>query len=150
MSGDLKHPSKAIPKGTLYGLGLTFVFYTVVILSMAATITRESFINNTNVIQLTNISGVVILLGEFATSSFSVLMGVIGSAKLLQALARDHLLPGLSIFGQGTAKSDDPTYAIMITYLLAQLTMLADINQIASFVTMTVRYFPDARCASLV
>ncbi|OAG00517.1 uncharacterized protein CC84DRAFT_307913 [Paraphaeosphaeria sporulosa] len=137
MSGDLKHPSKAIPKGTLYGLGLTFVFYTVVILAMAASITRESFIYNTNVIQLTNISGVVILLGEFATSSFSVLMGVIGSAKLLQALARDHLLPGLSIFGQGTAKSDDPTYAIMITYLLAQLTMLSDINQIASFVTMT-------------
>ncbi|KAL5393651.1 hypothetical protein PMIN02_005697 [Paraphaeosphaeria minitans] len=137
MSGDLKHPSKAIPKGTLYGLGLTFVFYTVVILAMAASITRESFINNTNIIQLTNISGVVILLGEFATSSFSVLMGVIGSAKLLQALARDHLLPGLSIFGQGTAKYDDPTYAIMITYLLAQLTMLSDINQIASFVTMT-------------
>lgn len=114
------------------------MFYTVVILAMAASITRESFINNTNIIQLTNISGIVILLGEFATSSFSVLMGVIGSAKLLQALARDHLLPGLSVFGQGTAKSDDPTYAIMITYLLAQLTMLSDINQIASFVTMTV------------
>ncbi|KAF2441049.1 hypothetical protein P171DRAFT_366687 [Karstenula rhodostoma CBS 690.94] len=137
MSGDLERPSTAIPKGTLYGLGLTFVSYTVVILAMAASITRESFINNTNVIQLTNISGAVILLGEFATSSFSVLMGVIGSAKLLQALARDHLLPGLSVFGQGTANSDDPTYAIMITYLLAQLTMLSDINQIASFVTMT-------------
>jgi potassium/chloride transporter 9 len=64
-------------------------------------------------------------------------MGVIGSAKLLQALARDHLLPGLSVFGQGTEKSDDPTYAIVITYILAQLTMLSDINQIASFITMT-------------
>lgn len=149
MSGDLKHPSKAIPKGTLYGLGLTFVFYTVVILSMAATISRESFLNNTNVIQLTNVSGVVILLGEFSTAAFSVLMGVIGSAKLLQALARDHLLPGLSIFGQGTAKSDDPTYAIIITYLLAQLTMLADINQIASFVTMTVRYLCVKRLHTL-
>lgn len=114
------------------------MFYAVVILAMAASITRESFINNTNIIQLTNISGVIILLGEFATSSFSVLMGVTGSAKLLQALARDHLLPGLSIFGQGTSKSDDPTYAIIITYMLAQLTMLSDINQIASFVTMTV------------
>lgn len=141
MSGDLKHPSKAIPKGTLYGLGLTFIFYVVVILSMAATITRESFIHNQNVIQLTNISGLVILLGEFSTSAFSVLMGVIGSAKLLQALARDHLLPGLSIFGQGTTKSDDPTFAILITYILAQLTMLSDINQIASFVTMTVCCF---------
>lgn len=64
-------------------------------------------------------------------------MGVIGSAKLLQALARDHLLPGLSVFGQGTEKSDDPIYAIIITYILSQLTMLSDINQIASFITMT-------------
>jgi potassium/chloride transporter 9 len=137
MSGDLKHPSKAIPKGTLYGLALTFFSYTIVILAMAASITRESLYSNTNVIQLTNISGIVILLGEFATSAFSVLMGVIGSAKLLQALARDSLLPGLSIFGQGTQASDDPTYAIIVTYILAQLTMLSDINQIASFITMT-------------
>ena len=137
MSGDLKHPSKAIPKGTLYGLALTFFSYTIVILAMAATITRESLYNNTNVIQLTNVSGIIILLGEFATSAFSVLMGVVGSAKLLQALARDSLLPGLSIFGQGTKDSDDPTYAIVITYILAQLTMLSDINQIASFITMT-------------
>lgn len=52
MSGDLKHPSKAIPKGTLYGLLLTFVSYTVVILAMGASITRASFYNNTNVIQV--------------------------------------------------------------------------------------------------
>lgn len=51
MSGDLKHPSKAIPKGTLYGLALTFFTYVVVILSMAATITRASFYRNVNVIQ---------------------------------------------------------------------------------------------------
>lgn len=52
MSGDLKHPSKAIPKGTLYGLLLTFVTYTLVIFSMASSITRASFYRNTNVIQL--------------------------------------------------------------------------------------------------
>ncbi|KAF2454910.1 amino acid permease-domain-containing protein [Lineolata rhizophorae] len=137
MSGDLKHPSKAIPKGTLYGLGLTFAAYTIVIFSMAASISRTSFYHNTNVIQDVNMSGAIILLGEFATSFFSSLMGVIGSAKLLQALARDDLLPGLHIFGQGTAKADEPTFAIIFTYIAAQLTMLADINQIASFVTMT-------------
>ncbi|KAF2405546.1 hypothetical protein EJ06DRAFT_552914 [Trichodelitschia bisporula] len=137
MSGDLKHPSKAIPKGTLYGLALTFVTYTLVILALAATVTRATFYNNLNVIQDVNISGGIILMGEFATSSFSVLMGVIGSAKLLQALARDDLVPGLSIFGQGTKGNDEPTYAIIITYAVTQLAMLSDINQIASFVTMT-------------
>ncbi|KAF2200816.1 hypothetical protein GQ43DRAFT_441210 [Delitschia confertaspora ATCC 74209] len=136
MSGDLKHPSKAIPKGTLYGLILTFLLYTLVIFSMAASITRSSFYRNANVIQLTNISETVILLGEFATSAFSVLMGVIGSAKLLQALARDDLIPGLSVFGQGNQKTDDPIYAIILTYILAQLMMVADINEIASFITM--------------
>ncbi|GAQ07936.1 vacuolar cation-chloride cotransporter 1 [Aspergillus lentulus] len=137
MSGDLKNPSKSIPKGTLHGLALTFVTYTLVILAMAASITRESFYKNTSVLQLVNVSGVVILLGEFATSFFSSLMGVIGSAKLLQAIARDSLLPGLSLFGKGSKKSDDPVYAIILTFVFAQLTMLFDINQIASFVTMT-------------
>lgn len=137
MSGDLKHPSKAIPKGTLYGLGLTFITYTLVILTMALTTTRATFYRNVNVVQDVNLSGVVILMGEFSTSFFSTLMGVIGSAKLLQALARDSLFPGLSIFSQGTKSKDEPTYAILITYVLAQLTMLSDINQIASFVTMT-------------
>ncbi|RMZ74162.1 cation chloride cotransporter [Pyrenophora seminiperda CCB06] len=137
MSGDLKHPSKAIPKGTLCGLGLTFILYTLVIFAMAASIARETLYNNTNVIQLTNVSGVVVLAGEMATSLFSVLMGVIGSAKLLQALSRDHLIPGLSVFGQGTKESDEPIYAIVITFIIAQITMFADINQIASFITMT-------------
>lgn len=137
MSGDLKHPSKAIPKGTLSGLALTFFAYTIVIVVMAASISRETFRQDVNIIQDVNVSGVLILLGEFATSFFSALMGVIGSAKLLQALARDNLLPGFSVFGQGTQINDEPTYAILITYAIAQAAMLSDINQLASFVTMT-------------
>lgn len=137
MSGDLKNPSRSIPKGTLSGLALTFILYTLVIFAMAATITRESFYNNVNVIQLTNLSGVVILLGEFASSFFSALMGVIGSAKLLQAIARDSLLPGLAVFSKGTKENDEPVHAIIITFIVAQLTMLFDINRIAAFITMT-------------
>ncbi|KAL2835710.1 amino acid permease-domain-containing protein [Aspergillus pseudoustus] len=136
MSGDLKNPSKSIPRGTLYGLALTFVLYTLVIFAMAGTLTRDSLYNNANIVQIANLSGVVILLGEFATSFFSALMGVIGSAKLLQAIAKDSLLPGLSFFSKGTNKNDEPVRAIIVTFVAAQLTMLFDINQIASFVTM--------------
>lgn len=55
MSGDLANPSKAIPKGTLAGLALTFVTYALVVTAMAASITRESLYNNVNVIQIVNI-----------------------------------------------------------------------------------------------
>jgi len=51
MSGDLKNPSKSIPKGTLSGLALTFVTYALVVIAMAASITRNSFYNNVNIIQ---------------------------------------------------------------------------------------------------
>ena len=64
-------------------------------------------------------------------------MGVIGSAKLLQAIARDNLIPGLSFFKGGSTKTDEPVYAIILTFVVAQVTMLFDINRIASFITMT-------------
>jgi potassium/chloride transporter 9 len=142
MSGDLKHPSKAIPKGTLYGIGLTFALYTLVIFAMAASIARETFYNNTNVIQLTNISGVVVLAGEMATSLFSVLMGVIGSAKLLQALSRDHLIPGLSLFGQGTKKSDE------VCYLLVSLVVLKLIMYLCPYSLSTPLSLPSSSLKS--
>lgn len=53
-------------------------------------------------------------------------MGVVGSAKLLQALARDHLIPGLSLFGQGTSQADEPLYAICVTFVIALVTMFAN------------------------
>ncbi|KAK6334718.1 hypothetical protein TWF718_010165 [Orbilia javanica] len=137
MSGDLRKPNKSIPKGTLHGLLITFVTYTFVIFAMGASIKRTALYTNLNIIQDVNASAVLIFAGEFATSFFSALLGVVGSAKLLQALARDNLIPGFGIFAQGTAASDDPIVAILFTFFIAQLTLLANINQIASFVTMT-------------
>lgn len=137
MSGDLKNPSVAIPRGTLGGLALTFIAYGLVIVAMAASLTRESFYRNVNVVQDANVSGILILAGEISTTFFSVLMGIIGPAKQLQAIARDKVIPGLSIFGQGTAKHDEPIYAIFCTFAVAQVVLLLDINRIASLITMT-------------
>jgi potassium/chloride transporter 9 len=63
-------------------------------------------------------------------------MGIIGSAKLMQALARDKLFPGLSVFGKGTKKADEPIFAIFLTYIAAQMAMFANLNQIATLISM--------------
>lgn len=136
MSGDLKNPSKAIPKGTLWAMMTTFIAYLVVIFSMAASTTHESFLKNANVIPETNLSAPVVFAGECAVTLFSTLMGVIGSAKLLQALSRDKLLPGLSMFAFGTKSGDEPVFAIFLTYIIAQFALLGDLNQIATFISM--------------
>ncbi|ORY71193.1 amino acid permease-domain-containing protein [Pseudomassariella vexata] len=136
MSGDLINPSHAIPKGTLWAMLSTFVLYLLVIISMAASITRSTLLHQTNVVSITSLWSPLVLAGECATTFFSVLMGIIGAAKLLQALARDKLLPGLGVFGQGTIRGDDAIYAVLITFAIAQIALFADLNQIATFISI--------------
>ena len=136
LSNDLKSPSKAIPKGTLWATLTTFIVYFVVILSMAASTTRASFLNHPNIIPLTNLSQLVIFAGECATTAFSALIGIKTSAGLFRALAKDKLLPGLAVFDRGFGNRDLPTAALAVTYVIAQVALLADLNQIATFISM--------------
>ncbi|KAF5021510.1 hypothetical protein F66182_6453 [Fusarium sp. NRRL 66182] len=136
MSGDLKDPGRSIPHGTLWAMLTTFIIYFVVILSLAASTTHASFLANANAISIINISQPVILAGECAVTFFSALMGLIGASKLFQAFARDKLLPGLAFFSKGTKHGDEPIYALLLTYAIAQLALFADLNQIATFISM--------------
>lgn len=135
MSGDLENPSKSIPNGTLNGLVVTFSSYLLVILSMGASIPRSLLHKDTQILQTINISPFIILAGEMSTSIFSIIVGIVGAAKLLQAIARDEILPGLKIFGNGD-KNDDPKEAIILTWIICQLFLFADLNQIATLITM--------------
>jgi solute carrier family 12 (potassium/chloride transporters), member 9 len=136
MSGDLQNPSKSIPKGTLQAMLSTFVLYLLVILSMASSITHSSFLRQTNVVSAISLWSPLIVAGECATTFFSALMGLVGAAKLLQAVARDKILPGMSIFGRGTRHRDEPIYAVLVTYMLSQIFLFADLNQIATLISM--------------
>lgn len=136
MSGDLRKPSKSIPKGTLWGLLSTFVLYSLVILSVGCSVSRDLLHQDIQIIQNMNVSPYIILMGELSTSLYSALIGVVGASKLLQAIARDGLLPFAQYFGKGDGDDDNPIRAIMFTYILTQLTLFFDINQIAVFITM--------------
>ncbi|CAK7203501.1 hypothetical protein SEUCBS139899_006235 [Sporothrix eucalyptigena] len=136
MSGDLKNPSKSIPVGTLWAMGSTIALYLVVTLSLAASTTHMSLLTQPNIIKEMSIWAPIILAGECAVTFFSALMGLIGASKLMQALGRDKLLPGLSLFSWGTPKHDEPLLALVVTYAIAQLALFADLNQIATFISM--------------
>ncbi|PKI83832.1 hypothetical protein MVES1_002361 [Malassezia vespertilionis] len=149
MSGDLRKPSKSIPKGTNCALLFTFLLYVFVFILMAATISRASLYENVRIISAVSRWPGVILLGELASCGFSALMGVMACAKILQAIARDDLLPILGVFAQGTAAGDVPVYALLATCILCQLTLLLDqINLIAQLVTMTTLLTFAVLCAA--
>ncbi|KAF9274368.1 hypothetical protein BGZ68_000735, partial [Mortierella alpina] len=137
MSGDLEDPSKSIPKGTLWAVGSTFCVYTCIVILMGGSISRSTMYTDLSVLQDISISPLFIASGALAASVFATLGSVIGAAKILQAIARDNLLPLLSVFGQGTPKTDEPTLAVLLTYILCQFCLfLTDMNMIATFVSM--------------
>lgn len=136
MSGDLKEPSKSIPKGTLWATLTTFIVYFVVVLSMASSTTHASLVANPNVIPLTNLSQPIIFGGECAVTAFSTLMGIKSAAGMFRALAKDKLLPGFSFFDKGMGRRDVPILSLLLTYAIAQVALLADLNQIATLISM--------------
>ena len=138
MSGDLRKPSKSIPKGTNYSLLFTFLIYLLSFVVFAGTIERESFYLDVGIVSDVAMSPEIITFGALASTAFSALMGVMACGKVLQAIARDNLLPILDVFGQGTEISDTPTFAVIGTYIICQLILFVDsVNTIAQLVTMT-------------
>lgn len=140
MSGELKNPSRSIPRGTLCALALSFVLYFLVIVSLGASVPRELFYKDIKIIQTVSINGLIIIIGEVSTSIFSVIMGVVGAATVLNAIAADKIVPGLSCFSTyrkpPKEKRRAQMNAILFTWLIAQAFLFADINQIATFITM--------------
>ena len=134
MSGDLRKPSKSIPKGTLWGLLLTFVMYSLVILSLGMSVPRKLLHKDIQIVQTVNLSQMLVLIGEFSTCLFSVIVGVVGAANVLQAIAKDAIIPGLKTFSIVRGQNAIP--AILFTWFLTQLCIFADVNQIATFITM--------------
>lgn len=128
--------SHLVPVGTLWAILTTFTAYLLVVLSMAASTSHGSLLRNPDIIQDTSLYAPTILAGEIAVTFFSALMGIVGAARLMQALARDKLFPGLFLFGRGTKRNDEPFAAVFLTYLIAQLALLANLDQLASLVSI--------------
>ncbi|KAL2707491.1 Transmembrane amino acid transporter protein [Kluyveromyces marxianus] len=131
MSSELRKPSKSIPKGTLWGLLLTFVCYSSVILSLGCSVPRASLHEDVQIIQTVSGFQSIILVGELSTSVFSVIVGMVGAAYVLEAISKDNILPGISIFGE------KPTLCLLSSWFLTQLCLFSDVNNIATFITMT-------------
>ncbi|OXB41608.1 hypothetical protein B1J92_K07073g [Nakaseomyces glabratus] len=131
MSSELRKPSKSIPKGTLWGLLFTIICYSVVVMSMGCSIPRNTLYKELQVIQSVSVVQWLIFSGELATSLFSIIVGMVGAAYILVAIAKDSIFPGLKVFNK------HPLSALLFTWFSTQLCLFLDVNKIANFITMT-------------
>jgi potassium/chloride transporter 9 len=147
LSGDLRDPGKSIPRGTILAVCTAIVTYIVMVLTMGASFDRTTLRENPNFLQEATgawTSGgwaqYFVVVGIVISSISSALGSLFGGSRVLQALSRDDLfawpLSFMSWFKYGSPRGDEPLVAVAVTFVLAQLCVLAgDIDVVAPVIT---------------
>ncbi|MGK7923170.1 MAG: amino acid permease [Trichodesmium sp.] len=138
MSGDLKDPSRSIPTGTIAAVVTGYVIYMVLPVVMAMRANSTTLIEEPLIMEQMAVWGPAILLGVWGATLSSALGSILGAPRVLQALARDGVLPRyLSFLGNGSGPNDEPRIGTAITLGIATATVcIGDLNIIAPVLTM--------------
>ncbi|NWS11882.1 S12A7 protein, partial [Pachyramphus minor] len=143
-SGDLKDAQKSIPTGTILAISTTsFIYLSCIVLFGACiegVILRDKFgeaVNGNLVVgTLAWPSPWVIVIGSFFSTCGAGLQSLTGAPRLLQAIARDGIVPFIQIFGHGKANGE-PTWALLLTAGICEIGILiASLDSVAPILSM--------------
>ncbi len=138
MSGDLRDPARSIPVGTMAAIGVGFVIYMSIPILLAARADQASLLADPLIMRRVSFWGDAILLGVWGATLSSALGSILGAPRVLQALARDRVLPRpLGWLGKGAGEEDTPRNGTLVTLGLALVAVyLGNLNIIAPILTM--------------
>jgi len=135
MSGDLQDPKKSIPKGTLLSILTGLVVYLGLAIGFAYFVDRDLMINDTNFINKIAFWSWPVVAGIWGATLSSALGGILGAPRIMQAIAKDKILP--KIFGKGYGETNEPRNALIFTFILAELgVLMGELDAIAEVVSM--------------
>ena len=146
MSGDLKDPIRSIPRGTLAAVIVGYIVYMLIPFILVSRTPGESaaLLNPSEMIMrriaFDGNRFVVdsIVLGVWGATLSSAIGSILGAPRILQALARDNVLPrSLRWLGKGNGPTDDPRIGTLFTLgLVLAVVMLGSLDLIAPVLSM--------------
>src|SRR6056297_3170037 len=138
MSGDLKDPARSIPRGTFAAIGVGYVIYMALPIILANRADALTLIEDPLIMRKMSYWGDAILIGVWGATLSSAVGSVLGAPRVLQALARDGVLPRwLRWLGRGDGEDDSPRLGTLLTMGVALVAVyLGNLNIIAPILTM--------------
>lgn len=132
MSGELKNPSKSIPRGTLSAVLFTFICYIVLSVLMAATCTRKLLQNNFLFLMPINVFPPFITIGILTATFSTALSNLIGASRVFEALSKDQVFGSLTNFVIRGTWNGNPIAAVLTSFVLVEVILLiGSLNTIA-------------------
>ena len=137
-SGNLKNPTKSIPVGTLAAVGTGYVIYMILPIVIATRADAKTLVETPLIMKETALWGPAILLGVWGATLSSALGSMFGAPQMLQALARDRVLPRwMRFLGKGNGANEEPRLGTAVTLaIVVAAVYIRDLNQIAPVLTM--------------
>ncbi|XP_057375508.1 solute carrier family 12 member 9-like [Daphnia carinata] len=132
MSGELKDPSKSIPRGTLSAVGFTGLVY--VILSLLTASTCSNFLLKNDYLFMMGICvwKPFVTVGIVTATWSASLSNLIGSSRVLAALARDDIFGSmLKPVLRGTYKGNPWCSVLFVAVLVEFCLLIGSLNVIA-------------------
>lgn len=138
MSGDLKNPKKSIPRGTFAAIGVGYLIYMTLPVLLAYSADAKTLVADPLIMRKISFWGDSILIGVWGATLSSALGSILGAPRVLQALAKDNMLPKfLNWVGHGSGEYDTPRYGTIFTLaIVLTVVWLGDLNAIAPILTM--------------
>ncbi|XP_045508008.1 solute carrier family 12 member 4 isoform X2 [Colias croceus] len=143
-SGDLADAQKSIPIGTICAILTTSTVYLSCVLLFAGTVDnlllRDKFGQSIGgklvVANMAWPNQWVILIGSFLSTLGAGLQSLTGAPRLLQAIAKDEIIPFLAPFAVSSSRGE-PTRALLLTMLICQCgILLGNVDILAPLLSM--------------
>uniref|UniRef100_A0A673GTY1 Solute carrier family 12 member 7-like n=1 Tax=Sinocyclocheilus rhinocerous TaxID=307959 RepID=A0A673GTY1_9TELE len=143
-SGDLRDPQRSIPTGTIMAIATTSVIYISCVVLFGACIDGvvlrdkygESVRGTLVVATLAWPSSWVIVIGSFFSCCGAGLQSLTGAPRILQAIARDGIMPFLQVFGHSRSNGE-PTWALLLTAVICEIGILiGSLDNVAPILSM--------------
>jgi solute carrier family 12 sodium/potassium/chloride transporter 2 len=138
MSGDLRDPARAIPRGTLAAVATGYLVYMTLPIILALRADATTLIEDPLIMRRMALWGDAILLGVWGATLSSAVGSILTAPRVLQALANDGVLPSpLRWLGRGSGPQREPRFAIVVTAFMALVAVyFGNLNLIAPVLTM--------------
>jgi len=140
LSGDLRNPSKSIPRGTLWATLGGLVVYILVAYKLVISVSPQELAADQLIMEKIALWGPIIPIGLAAASLSSALGSIMVAPRTLQAIGLDDIFPARKInkwLARDKKKTKEPVNSGLVTIVLAFVFVaLGDIDFVAQIISM--------------